>query len=336
MQKVVHAVAGLVGLLILVGLLMPRYGRVEVEARIDAYPATVFALIDDFRRYNLWSSLTATDPNARVVYAGPARGVGGTMTWDGTIIGTGTQRIVESRPFEYVETVMNPDDAGEARTWFELAGENGTTVIKWHFETDYGFNLVGRYFARLLVGVIEQDYDESLVRLTELAESLPNADFSDLEIEQIVVEPADIAYLTTTSAPAPAAISDAMGEAYFEILTFIDQQGLAEAGAPLSITRRFTGGELLFDAAIPVRGISDATPQTGQRVRIGRTYGGNVIRVRHTGPYRTLAETHRKIAAYLAATGIERADDAWEVYVSDPTRVTEAELLTYVYYPIEG
>ncbi len=335
MQRVVYAVAVLIGLLLLVGLLLPRHGRVEVQTRIDAHPATVFALVNDFRRYNAWSSLTETDPNVRVVYAGPARGVDAAMTWDGAIIGTGTQIIVASRPFEYVETVMNPDDAGAARTWFELSGENGTTVVSWHFETDYGFNLVGRYFAKLLVGVIERDYDESLVRLKELAESLPGADFGALEIEQLVVEPADIAYLQTTATPAPAAISEAMGEAYFEILTFIDQQGLTEAGAPLSITRTFSGGKLIFDAAIPVRGISDATPRAGQRVRIGRSYGGNVIRVRHLGTYGKLGDTHRKIAAYLAATGIERAGDAWEVYVSDPTRVPEAELLTYVYYPIE-
>ena len=335
MQKLVYGIAGLIGLLILVGLLLPRHGRVEVEARIDAHPATVFALLNDFRRYNLWSSLAESDPNARIVYSGPARGVGATMTWDGAIIGTGTQRIVESRPFERVATVINPDDAGEAHTRFDLVGENGTTVVTWHFETDYGFNIVGRYFARLLVGVIERDYGTGLGRLKDLAESLPGADFGDLDIEQIVVEPADIAYLQTTSAPAPAAISEAMGEAYFEILTFIDRQGLAEAGAPLSITRSFSGGELLFDAAIPVRGITDATPRTGHRVRIGRTYGGTVIRVRHVGSYRTLGDTHRKIAAYLAAVGVERAGDAWETYVSDPTKVAESELLTYVYYPVE-
>ena len=50
----------------------------------------------------------------------------------------------------------------------------------------------------------------------------------------------------------------------------------------------------------------------------------------------TLGATHRKIAAYLAALGIERAGDAWESYVSDPTKVPESELLTYVYYPISS
>jgi effector-binding domain-containing protein len=127
-----------------------------------------------------------------------------------------------------------------------------------------------------------------------------------------------------------------MGEAYFEILSFIDRHGLSEAGAPISITRSFSGSELLFDAAIPVHGVTTATPTDGPTVRIGETYSGNVIRVRHTGPYRTLGATHRKIAAYLAALGIERAGDAWESYVSDPTRVAESELLTYVYYPVSS
>jgi effector-binding domain-containing protein len=136
--------------------------------------------------------------------------------------------------------------------------------------------------------------------------------------------------------PEPAAISAAMGKAYFEILNFIDQNNLSEAGAPLSITRSFSGSVLQFDTAIPVRGITDSTPRDGAKVRIGRTYGGSVIRVRHIGSYRTLGATHRKIAAYLAALGIERAGDAWESYVSDPTKVPESELLTYVYYPISS
>ena len=71
-------------------------------------------------------------------------------------------------------------------------------------------------------------------------------------------------------------------------------------------------------------------------MRIGTTYAGNVIRVRHVGSYRTLGATHRKIGAYLATLGIERAGAAWESYVSDPTKVPESELVTYVYYPISS
>ncbi len=59
-----------------------------------------------------------------------------------------------------------------------------------------------------------------------------------------------------------------------------------------------------------------------------------VIRVRHVGSYRELGATHRKIAAYLAALGIERNGDAWESYVSDPGKVAEDDLVTLIFYPI--
>ena len=68
--------------------------------------------------------------------------------------------------------------------------------------------------------------------------------------------------------------------------------------------------------------------------KLANTYSGPAIRVRHSGSYRQLGTTHRKIAAYLAALGLERNGDAWETYISDPTRVPEAELLTDIYYPV--
>lgn len=335
MQKILYGIGVFIVMLIIIGVALPQHARVDVSTSIDAPPATVFALVNDFRRFSLWSPWIDTDPNARIVYSGPARGVGATMTWDGAIIGTGTQIITGSRPFEYVETLVNPGESAEARFWFDIRGDNGATVVTWSFETDFGYNLVGRYFALVIKGVIERDYESGIASLKELAETLPVADFGDIEIEQIVVEPVMIAYLPTTSLPESAAISEAMGAAYFEILSFIDQHELAEAGAPMSIMRSFSGSELLFDAAIPVRGVSDSTPRDGATVRIGQTHAGMVIRVRHVGAYRGLGDTHRKIAAYLAALGIKRAGDAWESYVSDPTKVAESELLTYVYYPIK-
>jgi effector-binding domain-containing protein len=102
----------------------------------------------------------------------------------------------------------------------------------------------------------------------------------------------------------------------------------------LSIVRGFEGSELRFDAAIPVRGVTEETPGDGAAVKLGSTYSGPAIRVRHVGSYRQLGTTHRKIAAYFAALGLERNGDAWEIYVNDPTTVSEAELLTDIYYPV--
>jgi effector-binding domain-containing protein len=315
-QKVLYGILASLVALILIGFALPRTHSIEVSREIDAAQATVFALVNDFERFMLWAPWANTDPNARFIYSGPARGEGATVTWD------------------YVEIVMNSGEPGEARSWFRLEPGTGTTIVHWGFEADHGLNIVGRYFASMLGSVVARDYEAGLANLEEVAESLPAADFGDIEIEQLIVEPVDIAYLSTRSRREPSAMAEAMGKAYFEILSFIDRNNLQDAGAPLAITQTFSGAEMLFDAAIPVRGLSDETPREGPGVRIGQTYGGAVIRIRHVGSYRGLGDTHRKIAAYLAAHGIERNGASWESYVSDPAKVAEDELLTYVYYPI--
>ena len=334
MQKLIYGIGATLALLIIIGFALPRTNQISARIEIDAPAATVFALVNDFRRVSLWSPTVDTDPNARFLYSGPNRGVGAIVTWDGAIIGSGNQVITESRPYEFVAVDINPGEAGAAKSWFALSPGVGTTIVTWSFEADYGMNIVGRYFASMLGAVVAREYHDGLAALKEFAESLPTADFSDIEIEHIVVEAMDIAYLSTTSRPEPAAISAALGKAYFQILNFMDDNNLSDAGAPLSITRRFNGSELAFDAAIPVRGITESTQLDGALVRVTRSYAGPVIRVRHTGSYKSLTETHRKISAYLAALGIERDGAAWESYVSDPGKVPEEDLLTYVYYPI--
>jgi effector-binding domain-containing protein/carbon monoxide dehydrogenase subunit G len=336
MRQILYATAGLFAVLTAIGLALPRHTQVNVETSIDAHPATVFALLNDFRRVELWSTFFDADPNARISHSGPPRGVGATITWDGAILGTGTQVITASRPYQTVATTLNPGEPAEATTRFELAADGGATTVSWRFETDHGLNMAGRFVGLAFARVVRSEFEAGLANLKELAESLPAADFSDVEIEHLVVDALDIAYLPATSAPEPAAVSAAMGKAYFEILSFIDEYGLTEAGAPLSIARSFSGPQIRFDAAIPVRGVTDATPRQGNRVRIGKTFAGNVIRAKHLGSYRTLARTHARVAAYLAALGIERAGNHWESYVSDPTKVPEADLLTYIYYPVSS
>lgn len=335
MNKYWRYFGGFLLLLIVVGILLPSRTHIEREIEIDAHAATIFSLLNDFRQINRWSRWTEADPNVRVEISGPLRGVGASMSWDGQIIGQGRQTIIESVPFEKISSTLGAGEQESATSSYQLAESPSGTLVTWSYEREFGFNLAGRYFSLMLDGIVGPEHERDLQSLKELAENLPKADFSELEIEQIVVEAMDIAYYRTASIPAAAAISEAMGRAYFEVLSFIDEQDLQEAGAPLSITRTFSGSELVFDAAIPVRGVDNNTPRSARYVKIGSTYAGPVVRVKHVGPYRNLGRTHDKIAAYLAAIGIERNGDAWESYISDPARTNEDRLLTYVYYPIQ-
>jgi effector-binding domain-containing protein len=331
--------AGIIALVaVAIGVFLPSKVHVERRTVINAPVATVFALVADVRRMTEWLPWADPDLIGSPSFSGPRRGVGATIRWsDGksaSDIPPVTQTIIESVPFERVVNELNSGDGKTFSSAFTLEAVEGGTGVLWSFDADFRIDLVARYFRPVLVARIGRDYEDGLADLRSMAENLPQADFGDLAIKHMIIEPMEIAYLTTTSRPSAAAISEAIGDAYFNVLTFMRQNGLQEAGAPLSISRVFSGSQLVFDAAIPVRGVTESTPESGNRVKLGRTYGGAVIRVTHVGSYARLGLTHEMIAAYLAAYGIERTGDAWESYETDPTRTPEAGLLTYVYYPV--
>ncbi len=336
MRSLLFGILAVIVLLVGVGVALPPTHRVVVSEEIDAPAATVFAQLNDLRRYSLWAIRLESDANARVVFSGNRTGVGAAMSWDGPVIGSGRMKITDSVPHERIRMRINAGEPGEALASFQLDPGTGTTILTWRFEVDYGLNIVGRYFAGLLGRVIARDNQRSLANLKELAENLPPDDFGNLDIEHVDVAAEQVAYLRVTSSPQSGAIAETMREAYFDILTFIDGAGLTEAGPPLAITRSFSGSTLTFDAGIPVRGVDESTPREGSGVRIAETYAGPVIRVRHVGSYETLAATHRRINAYLTAHGIERDGAFWESYTSDPSLVPEEELETLVYYPIRA
>ncbi|MEQ9562785.1 MAG: SRPBCC family protein [Woeseiaceae bacterium] len=333
-QRILAGVGGFLLLLLAVGVFLPSRVHIERSIVIDAPPATVFALINDFRQVNKWSAWQETDPNAHYTIGGARRGVGATLSWNGNVIGDGSQAIVESVPYERIVSELDLGNRGDATYTFELAVDEYRTSITWSFDASFGANILARFAGLGYESSIGRDFETGLSNLKSMAERLPRADFSTAEIETITVEAQDIAYIATTSIPLAAAISEAMGDAYFKVLNFIDRHGLVAAGPAISISRGYKGADLTLDAAIPVHGITDDTPRNSQGVKLGKTYAGPVIRVKHVGSYLRLGETHDKIAAYLAALGIERNGDAWESYVSDPTRTAEAGLVTYVYYPV--
>ena len=327
------AVAGLVLLLLAVGFALPRESRFVVSATVDAPAATVFVLVNDPRRIQLWSALAGDD--AEPSYSGPRDGIGATMAWDSPASGRGTLTIVDSRPWNAVELRLNEGDAGEATTWFELVPGTGTTEVRWGFAHDYGFNVVGRYVGLLATGILRRDYVNRLGKLKDLAESLPRADFGNLDVERVDVAGTPLVAMTFTAAPDPDAVASALDRAYFDISQYIDRSGLQVTGPPRLILRDFVGSLRSFDAAIPVA-LATETPPPDERIRIIHSYSGPALKVIHTGAYARLGDTHRSIAAYLAAAGIDRAGAPWESFVSEPADVPESARVTEIYYPLDA
>ncbi len=335
-KKILLAVVVILALLVVVGLFLPSIVRVERSTVIAAPQGTVFALVNGFKNFNKWSPWYEVDPGARYELSGPDFGLGARISWtsDNPDVGAGSQEIVESVPYRLVRLELDFGEQGKAKSFFRLDPEAGGTATVWGFETDLGSNLVSRYYGLLFDRIIGADYEKGLAGLKQLAESLPQADWTGMEIGIILAVPVEIAYAGGTSGKEPGEISAALAAAYAEVSRFVARNPLKAAGAPVAIYRSSDPG-YIFDAGIPIERTSDREIAGDARVKLGQTYGGKAVKAIHVGPYRGIAMTMEKVMAFIAAHGLEVAGDPWEQYVSDPGNTPEEELITHLYMPVK-
>lgn len=336
---------GLVALIVLaalVGLILPGKVHVERSTSIAAPSATVFGLVNSLKRFNEWSPWYEIDPDTRFKYSGPDQGVGSRLEWSSQSaeLGSGAQEIVVSEPATRVRTRLEFEDEGAAFSELRLMPDASTTQVTWSFDIDFGYNLPGRYFGLFLDRVLGPYYEKGLANLKVVAEAEATETESSppVQVSETQVAAVDIAYVVGMTAPDPAAIAKALGAAFTEITAFLKANGLKQSGATLAINRYFDESGWGFEAAIPFNGSesarSKAAASTGS-VRIGKTYGGRVLRGVHIGPYSSLPDTYRQLEDHMAQQHLEPNGRSWELYVGDPGKTPPERLETHVFMPIK-
>jgi effector-binding domain-containing protein len=259
------------------------------------------------------------------------------MTWTtaGPTAEEGSRTIIASTPYERVDVELDLGKQGAAQTAYLLRREGERTDLTWTFETDFGFNILGRYRGLLLDRQLGPTLAQGLINLKRIAEALPKVDWSDIEIGISVVPSKTIAYATGSCGNDPTEISAALAAAYGKVLGFVSTNGLQLAGQPLAITNYRDDRGFGFDAGIPVDGNPGRGAGPDSAVRMGETYGGRVVLAVHVGAYEHLQQTTDKVAAFAAAHDLHPNGRPWEVFVSDPGNVAEQDLVTEIYYPVK-
>lgn len=183
------------------GLMLPDTVHVERAIVIERPPAQVYALLDGFERFNEWSPWADYDPTSTTEFAGPERGVGAIMRWQGEK-GMGSQEIIEVVPDRSVLVALDFGQDGIGRARFDLHPQGPATRLIWSFDGDFQGSLMGRWFGLLLDPMLGPDYERGLASLKKLAESEPVA----------VPQPAVPGEEEPASEPAEAGADDADAE----------------------------------------------------------------------------------------------------------------------------
>jgi effector-binding domain-containing protein len=336
LKNILYAIVISIFIFAAVGLFLPRQVHVERSIAIDRPAATVFTVLNSYRLFEAWSPWASRDPGARYVLSGPVSGVGARLAWSGDprLTGTGWQEIVSSEPFRRIVMHLDFEHQGVAESYFDIDETGQGVRLTWAFDTDLleGQNwfggLLARYFGLFFDRWIGADYEEGLARIEAFVEALPPADFSNLDVAVVEAEPQDILYVRLDEMPESIAIEDRLAAAYREISGFMNDHGVEMAGGPLTITRSNEGAGISLEAAVPA--IATSAEPAG-RVRIGRSPGGRAVRAVHHGSQKSVASTYEKLAAWMAAHGLEEGRVSWEHYISDPARTAPEERVTHIY-----
>jgi effector-binding domain-containing protein len=323
-----------------VSFFLPRAVHVERTLSIDRPASTVFALVNGYATIRTWSPWASRDPSAVYTISGPATGVGARMEWEGDprLSGKGWQEITHSVPYTRVQAELHFDQQGMATTYFDIHEQDGGSAVTWGFDThltegqSFAGGVVAQYFGLLFDRWIGSDYETGLNNLKTLAESLPNVDFSGLEVEVLDVAPLDILYIQSDSSQDPANLAGTLAAAYQEITAFMTGNQIEMSAQPMTITRAWSESGYAFDAAIPV--VMKDVVLTGN-VQAGKSPSGRAVRVIHRGPYDRMMPTYEKLSAYMTANGLREGPVSWEHYISDPGKTPGNELITHIYFQID-
>lgn len=172
-KKIFLGLLAAIALLLLFASTRPDSFRVERSISIQAEPAKVYALLNDFHHFPSWSPWQHLDPAMQTTHSGAASGQGAVYAWTGNdAVGSGRMEIVQTVPNASVTIrldFLKPFEAHNT-TQYSLASNGGTTTVTWAMfgPSPYISKLMGVFVS--MDSMIGKDFERGLAKLKAVAE----------------------------------------------------------------------------------------------------------------------------------------------------------------------
>jgi uncharacterized protein YndB with AHSA1/START domain len=151
----------------------PDTFRVQRATNIKAPPEKIFALLDDFHRYQSWSPYEKLDPAMKRTYSGAGNGKGAVYAWesDGKA-GVGRMEIVEASSPSKVTINLDFVKPFEAHNVveFTLEPRGQSTDVTWAMRGSSPFLAKVMHVFFNMDRMVGEDFETGLANLKALAE----------------------------------------------------------------------------------------------------------------------------------------------------------------------
>ena len=170
---VVSVVVLLIAGVLIFAATKPDVFRVQRATSIKSPPDKVFALINDFKRWDAWSPWEKKDPAMKRNFGATTSGKGATYAWEGNKdVGQGSMEITQSTPpsglrlkLDFVKPFEGHNDVE-----FTLEQKGDATQVTWTMAGDTP------YFAKIvhvfidMDSMVGKDFEAGLANLKSIAE----------------------------------------------------------------------------------------------------------------------------------------------------------------------
>ena len=119
----------------------PSQFRITRSRTIGATPERLFALVNDFHEWAVWSPWEKLDPGMKRTYEGPSAGPSARYAWAGDKAGAGSMEITDAKPGESVAIdlrFIKPFPANN-KVLFSFEPDGGGTRVTWTMDGQSNF-----------------------------------------------------------------------------------------------------------------------------------------------------------------------------------------------------
>jgi len=172
-KKIAIAIAVLIAGILIFAATKPDTFRVERAAGIKAPPEKVFALINDFKRWDAWSPWEKKDPAMKRTWGSVTSGKGAIYAWEGNSdVGKGSMEIAESVPSSRVALKLDFEKPFEGHNivTFTLEPKGDVTNVTWAMQGPAPFiTKVIQVFCDM-DSMVGKDFEAGLANMKAVAE----------------------------------------------------------------------------------------------------------------------------------------------------------------------
>jgi len=162
----------LVGVVLIVGLCMPKEWTVERSLAVNAAPAKIHPLVGNLEGWPWWMPWMEEDPAMKLTFEGKAGEPGSKMIWKSEKMGNGRLTVTRSDPATGLDYEMVMDEFTEpAHGSIRYSVEGSVTRLTWKDTGTFGSNPVLRLFGPLMEGMLEHYFDKGLANVKTIVEA---------------------------------------------------------------------------------------------------------------------------------------------------------------------